>query len=136
MTTFVASNGISKYSSALRAYKFAIKHIYRRPKRIRMEEGEIKLEGTVSLDRLHELYKKHMPLFIALDAAQVRISDWILMDLTEEGVYLLLSSSEARHLSNLLEDLSDAVKKARGAEWGGRIFYKVIGAGGQNEIGP
>jgi hypothetical protein len=135
ITRFVGKNGIREYDSAHRAYKFAVKRILHTARGLEEDgDGGLRLERVVTIEELHRLYKRHLSFFIALDTVEVRTSEWVLMQLTEGAVFLLLRNFGDRRMELLVDEIAKAMERASRADWRGRVFYKVIGRGGQREV--
>lgn len=131
---FIKSNGLTEHQSAYRAFRFGLKFIYWKPKIEDTSDGLFKLRYPLDSVDFLEIYKNNLPLFLAFDMANVP-NNWIVMDMTDDGVYLLLQTSSRGKLNDMVKKLSDArTIAADRAEWNGNLFYKVIDGGGQNEI--
>jgi hypothetical protein len=135
LSHFVRQNGIAKYEAAYRAFKFGLKNVFLTPQEIsEKEDGGIRLLKVTDARSYCEIYKKHLPFFIALEVAQIQLEDWVVMSMSETSLFFLIKSSDSNHLGRVLTELKAAKEKAVEAGWAGSIYYKIIDAGGQNEL--
>lgn len=135
LAQFAMQTGIKKYESAFRAFRFGLKFVFLTPRKVTMDEnGAINLSDVVDARSYCDLFKNHLPFFIALDVAQVDRNDWVVMNMTEKSIFLLIKSSEVNHLTRILDEMRKSKEKALKSGWSGKVFYKVVDSGGQNEL--
>ena len=134
LSHFIKNNGIDKYKSALRAFKFGLKNVFLTPRSISEEDGKVHLVDIIDAKTYCDIYKKHLPFFIALDLVQVNDRSWVLMNFTYDKIFMLLKVSDQNYQRVLLKELRNAKDKAAKSMWTGKIYYKIIDSGGQNEL--
>jgi len=135
LSRFVQNNGINTYSSTLRAFKFGLKFIFLTPQVVsEKDDGGMRVSDVVDARGYCDIFRKHIAFFIALDLAEINIDDWVVMNMTDDIIYLLLKSSDSNHLKTILEELKKAKEKSIKSGWSGKVYYKIIDAGGQNEL--
>lgn len=133
LNIFYGRNSISEHPSAHRAFKFGLKFVFMRCE-IKEDDNRIHIEKMVDSHDFIRMYKSNLPLFLAFDMAGVE-QNWVLMDMKENQVYLLLRSTDQKKLKASVGALRTAREMAyERAEWDGLLFYKIIDGGGQNEI--
>jgi len=136
LNLFVKRNSLKEHPSAHRAFKFGLKFVFLNVKTNEIDNasGEFKIQSVTNSYDFLEMFKMHLPLFIAFDMVEVP-QTWIMMNMTQPAVYLLIKSNQRGTLSASVDLFTEARELAKEkGDWGGKLFYKIIDAGGQNEI--
>lgn len=134
LAAFVKNKNLHNYPKAFRAFKFCVKFLLYSPRNINGDE-DLTISGNLTAIELTDMYEKNIPFFMALESSDIKNDDWMLLDITDTQVYLLIKSSDSNHLRRIVNELKKAKSNAAiKGNWGGTVFYKVIDAGNQNEI--
>jgi len=130
---FVENNDLRDYPSAYRAFKIGIRNVFLRVKVI--DDDGFFIKNIIDGNTFIELYKSHLPFFWTLDKVNIHPKVWTLMNMTEDGIWILIKSEGGNHLNRIISEFKKAKKIAQSkVEWKGRIFYMIVNQDGQREI--